>query len=135
MSEPLSISITLPYPPKELHPNSRCHWRARLGPKKSARSSAWALTLAAGGARAGIESGIIDAHWFHPQQRFSPHDDDNLTAWIKNSRDGIAAGLGIDDKRIKMGEHTQAKDPSRPRVEIVVTERLTEKLDRLKGKP
>lgn len=64
----------------------------------------------------------IDAEWFHPQKRFSPHDDDNLTSWLKPSRDGLAdAGVVADDQSFRMRHHRQHKDLANPRVVLTIT--------------
>lgn len=89
------IKLTLPWPPKELSPNARVHWRQRHKHAKSYRQSCFVLTKAAGQA---VEPGKL-YFWltFCPPSR-RHYDDDNLLARFKAGRDGVADGLGIDDK-------------------------------------
>src|SRR5688572_30571895 len=42
-----SIEITLPLPPKEMHPNARKHWRSKMKPKQRQRNDAYLAALAA----------------------------------------------------------------------------------------
>ncbi len=113
--------ITLPIPPKVLHPNARTrNHKYRAVMIKKARGEAMALTIASGIRVTGPAT--LHASWYFNQRRFSRHDDDNLTAWLKASRDGIADALGIDDKLLSMGTHTQDKDATNPRVEITIKE-------------
>lgn len=112
--------MIIPIPPKVLHPNARTrNFRYRAAMAKKARGDAMAVALAAGLRIAGPV--VMHATWYHRQRCFRRHDDDNLTAWLKASRDGIAEACGIDDQLISMGSHTQDKDTRNPRVEIRFT--------------
>lgn len=92
--------IILPWPPKELSPNARCHWAAKAKHVKAARQAAgWAAKA----------SGIkIEGNGFiNLQITFNPpskrrHDIDNCVARLKGSLDGIADGLGVDDSRFRL---------------------------------
>ena len=98
--------LVLPWPPKELSPNARGHWAAKAKIAKSYRTDCAILTR-----QAGLKidwSGPIHA-WidFYPPDR-RHRDDDNCVAAFKSGRDGIAAALGIDDKRMRI--HPWLKD-------------------------
>ena len=117
-----SVTITLPYPPKVLHPNGRTKRpKYRRAAKRKWQSDCMAVAFAAGLPR--MEACRLDARWFHPQRRFSPMDDDNLTAWLKYGRDAIAEVMRMNDKAMTMGGHGQDKDLANPRVELTITER------------
>lgn len=90
------ISVTLPWPPKELSPNFRTRstrWIARVRKEYRAAcaEAAW---------RHGVQPGRslrLDRVIFHPPSARS-RDDDNTKARFKAGRDGLADAMGIDDK-------------------------------------
>jgi crossover junction endodeoxyribonuclease RusA len=84
-------SITLPWPAKELSPNhrSRSHW-PRTRAIKTARHTAWALTLEARAA-----GRLISFTFYPPDNR--QRDRDNLIASMKAYQDGIADALKAND--------------------------------------
>ena len=92
--------VTLPWPPSELSPNSRKHWRTKA---KVAREYRRACYYAA--KEAGLDlMELPDAGRIHLWLDFYPpnrirRDDDNLLAAFKAGRDGLADALGIDDRR------------------------------------
>lgn len=89
------IHMTLPWPPKELSPNARVHWRQKHKHAKAYRRTCGLIALALDAPRLSGKKYF----WvtFCPPDRRS-YDDDNLVARFKAGRDGIADGLGIDDK-------------------------------------
>ncbi|SFU97901.1 hypothetical protein [Pseudomonas sp. OV546] len=89
------IDMTLPWPPKELSPNARVHWRQKHKYAKAYRRTCGLIALALVAPRLTGKKYF----WvtFCPPNRRS-YDDDNLLARFKAGRDGIADGLGIDDK-------------------------------------
>ena len=91
--------ITLSWPQKELNPNARCHWAIKAKAAKAYRKEAgWAAKLSGDSVEG---EGVIDLHiTFYPPDRRS-RDDDNLMAAFKSARDGIADGLGVNDKRFR----------------------------------
>ncbi|SDU74742.1 RusA family crossover junction endodeoxyribonuclease [Pseudomonas mediterranea] len=99
------IDMTLPWPPKELSPNARVHWRQKHKHAKAYRRTCGLIALALDAPR------LIGKKYFWvtfcPPNRRS-YDDDNLVARFKAGRDGIADGLGIDDRNfvttINIGE-------------------------------
>lgn len=89
------IELELPWPPKELSPNARVHWKQRHRHSKAYREACAFIALAEKGK---LPAGRLD-FWviFCPPSR-RHHDDDNLLARFKAGRDGIADGLGINDR-------------------------------------
>lgn len=96
--------IKLPWPHKELSPNSRAHWGAR------ARRTASARRFAAYACKAHHRfDNIKDADctgykltfgFFPPDRR--RRDLDNIQASMKASIDGIADALGVDDSAFEI---------------------------------
>lgn len=96
----MAITIKLPWPPKECHPNARVHWSIKARKAKNARIvAAWTAK------EAGIRPNDPDI----PQALrvtavFSPPDNrrrdvDGMLSSIKNYLDGIADVIGIDDSK------------------------------------
>lgn len=97
--------LTLPWPPKDLSPNARAHWRKKAKAAKSYRTTCRIMTKQA---RIVAPEGKVHlVLTFCPPDR-RRRDDDNCLASMKSGRDGIADALGIDDSRfettIRMGE-------------------------------
>lgn len=100
-----SVALALPWPPKELSPNARAHWRKKAKAAKSYRTTCHIMTKQA---RIVAPEGKVHlVLTFCPPDR-RRRDDDNCLASMKSGRDGIADALGIDDSRfettIRMGE-------------------------------
>ena len=92
--------VTLPWPPKELSPNARVHWRVLAKAKKAYRE-ACAWTAREQGARR-IEPGKLNLSLvFYPPSRRA-YDLDNALARMKSGLDGLADVLGVDDKHWKL---------------------------------
>jgi hypothetical protein len=113
------MKVTLAWPDRALHPNSRVHWRTRAKATKVAREAARVLALAAGAKAAVLPDGRLHL-WidFYPPDR-RRRDDDGLLASMKAARDGIADALGIDDRRFV--SHPMLRDEVRRGGEVVVT--------------
>ncbi len=88
--------IELPWPPKELNPNSRCHWRKSAPIRAKYRADCYLLTKASG---VKVPDGrvALSIEFVPPDRRH--RDDDNCLSSFKAGRDGVADALGIDDKR------------------------------------
>lgn len=90
--------LFLPWPPRELSPNTRQHW-ARLAKAKAhyrATCRVVAMDMAAGRK---VASGSLAARiQFCPPNR-RRFDRDNLLARMKSGLDGVCDALGIDDSR------------------------------------
>ena len=92
------MTVTLPWPPKELSPNARVHWSKKSKSAKAYRLACYVLALEAGLRSVDWEGKVhIWLDFYPPDKR--QRDDDNLVASFKSGRDGLADALGIDDKR------------------------------------
>lgn len=100
MSENLTLlQFSLPWPPRILSPNSRAHWAPKSRAAKSYRRTCHVLTLAALAGRVLPDAGRIDMKLvFVPPDRRS-RDRDNLLSNVKHGLDGIAAAMGVNDRR------------------------------------
>lgn len=90
--------IELPWPPKELSPNARVHFRTKAAAAKAYREQSYWITKAADPAPFSATGGIGLRFDFHPPDR-RRRDLDNMLASIKAGVDGIADALGVDDQR------------------------------------
>lgn len=80
------IEIVLPLPPKEMHPNARVHWKAKLRPKKKQREAAFWAGLAATNDRYPLlRYADVKSIWFLARR----NDPDSLIAWLKATFDGL----------------------------------------------
>ena len=116
------ITVVCPLPPRQLSPNSRCHWRTRHKHSKKYREACRVacFTELVSRRRGDVawSHARLQATFFYKDKR--RRDRDNMAAMLKYAYDGIAAALGVDDYgfRPQMPEVTVDKDD--PRVEIVV---------------
>jgi crossover junction endodeoxyribonuclease RusA len=123
----MKLDVTLPHPPKALHPNARSHWAAKATATKKARRNGALATLEALDAAhdAGFRKcvfatdGTLSATFYFPAIR--KRDDDSLVAWLKAYRDGVADALGIDDNRLRVGAVTAQVTKGRREVVLTVT--------------
>jgi crossover junction endodeoxyribonuclease RusA len=92
-------AVILPWPPKELNPNSRNHWAKTAKFKKSYRQICWALALEAKirVSTTGEDPILLGITFFPPDRR--GRDTDNMFAAMKAGLDGIADALQVNDKR------------------------------------
>lgn len=112
--------VTLPWPPKELSPNSRCHWRAAHAKAKVYKQACFVLTLSE---RIKIDwSGPIHVWitFYPPDRRY--RDDDNMIAAFKHGRDGVAQALGVDDSRFRI--HPEVSEQLGGMVELRFTREI-----------
>ena len=90
--------VVLPWPPKELSPNSTLHWSKKSKKKKEYRTACWALTLEAKlKAPKGEEKIDIEITFCPPDKRH--RDADNMVAAIKSGLDGVADALKVNDRQ------------------------------------
>ena len=97
------IEVMLPWPPRQLSPNARTHWRAKSPIAKRYKDACWALTLEAGMVAPAVPANAPRRCYslfldFYPPDRRA-RDDDNIIASFKAGRDGFAQAIGVDDKR------------------------------------
>ena len=89
--------ITLPWPPTGLSPNARLHWSTKSKLTKEYRRVCWAATKESG-VKVDWEGKIhVWVDYFEPNHR--RRDFDNIIASSKAAFDGLADGLGVNDKR------------------------------------
>jgi len=119
---PVGQRVVLPYPPVELSPNYRGHWRQIAAVKRAYRHTCWVLTLAAK-VRVPLARIGSDNHEkirvrldFFPPDR-ARRDDDNAPSSFKAGRDGFADALRCDDARFE----TTTVMRTEPRSCVVVT--------------
>ena len=90
--------ITLPWPPKELSPNARCHWRKSAPIRAKYRQDCYLMAKASGLQAPDGDGQILwVVEFIRPDRRH--YDDDNLLGRIKALRDGVADALGVNDRR------------------------------------
>lgn len=94
----MTDTIILPWPPKELSPNARIHFRAKAAAVKAYREQAYWIARAAEVPPVGTDGGIALRFDFHPPDK-RRRDLDNMLASIKSGVDGIADALCVDDQR------------------------------------
>jgi len=114
----MKCEITLGWPPKELSPNARTHWRKKAPITKAYKEACWALTKEAGIVAPETEGRLHLWITFYPPDR-RHRDDDNMIASFKAGRDGLALALGIDDKRFIC--HPFVSDQTGGMVKVVIT--------------
>lgn len=105
--------ITLPWPPKELSPNARCHWAVKARAFKTYRLDCWAAFAGFRKLLAGRSSFAVT---FHPPSK-RRHDIDNCFASIKAAIDALAQITGIDDSEFQF---TIAKGEPRKGGQVVI---------------
>lgn len=95
-----SITVALPWPPKELSPNARrrIHWR-KAGPiaRRYRESCAWLIKAAR------ARGTLLSVTFCPPDCR--RRDDDGMIGAFKAGRDGIADALGCDDHVFRPSYH------------------------------
>lgn len=97
------MHVTLPFPPKELNPNSRLHFMQVARFKKQYRTQCWALAKEAGfnsTSLAGCEKAEVHLMFYPPDRRH--RDMDNMFASMKAGLDGLADALHFNDKGFKV---------------------------------
>jgi hypothetical protein len=114
------LTVSLPWPHRDLSPNSRKHWRNRASKAKVHRTQAFALTAFAS-----------KGHWTcDPSKRLSigmqfippanrHYDLDNLIARMKSSLDGVADALSVNDRNF--GYSSITLEPAQKPGRVVVT--------------
>ena len=91
------VSITLPWPDRALHSNSRAHWAVKARATKEARYGAFALARAA--AVGCWPDAEILIEYYPPTRRGDPQ---NVPTALKAYIDGIADAMGCDDRGFRV---------------------------------
>jgi len=110
----MTTCIKLPWPPRELSPNSRAHWSKKA---RCARDYKFACFALAKQARLSAPpSDTIDVFLeFSPPDR-RRRDHDNMIALAKYALDGVAAAVGVDDRRFVL--RSSVADDARGEIRI-----------------
>lgn len=113
------MTITLPLPPRELHPNSRPHWRTKAKHTKAYRHASWAACPFDRHAR-WKEATVQATFYFKDARR---RDRDGMLSSLKAAFDGLAdAGLIADDSGLTHLPVIVKVDKLNPRVELHIVE-------------
>ena len=92
-----ALTITLPWPAKDLHSNARVHWAVKARATAKARGEA---RIIAKGAGVGTwPNATILIEYYPPSRRGDPQ---NVPASLKPIIDGIADAMGCDDRGFKV---------------------------------
>ena len=114
------ITIELPWPSRDLHPNTRNHWSKRAKATKMARSDAAYMALSRGVRTHdffGVESLDVTLVFIPPDNR--ARDTDGMISSVKGYCDGIADVVGVDDSKWVLGiRREKPRKPGFVRVEI-----------------
>ena len=115
------ITVTLPWPSRDLSPNGRPGMWAHIKAKKTAKNYAWGMTKSIIGPLAVNPRSWVGSIAVHID--FIPHvdrdrDEDNFVASMKSYLDGIASALGVDDSRFRI---TYAFQPKQAEAKVLVT--------------
>jgi crossover junction endodeoxyribonuclease RusA len=86
----------LPWPHKDLSPNSRCHWSRKSRVTKAYRSTCHILCRASG-IKAPAGRLLVSLEFIPPDRR--NRDLDNLLTSCKALLDGVADALGVNDRQ------------------------------------
>lgn len=110
--------LVLPWPSRDLHPNSRVHWSKRAKAAKQARFDAAYYATGHGLGRIKWPEGPLHV-WIdgYPTDR-RRRDADGLLSSMKPWLDGIADAMGVDDRRFV--PHPWVKDEVRKGGEVRV---------------
>jgi len=108
-----SLRIQTGWPSSNLSPNGRPNRWQKAKSLRQAKNEGFIATLSAKpvGFQFGPGPLKVTIHAQPPIKR--ERDDDNIVASAKPFRDGIAAALGIDDKRFE-NQPVQWQEPKRP---------------------
>lgn len=101
-------TVTLPWPDKKLHPNSRTDRRHTTGIRKRYKQACWALCKAA---KPDYTLTHLDITFHPPDGR--RRDLDGMLGAIKYGLDGVALALGVDDYPWELTIRRGEKDPAK----------------------
>ena len=119
------MKFILPFPPHILSPNSNAGWQERLKHKKAMRQAGIDSTK---GFNKNLGNGRIAMKVvFYP--RSMRMDMDNMLSASKALIDGLATGLGVNDKQFRpILLDCQCADKVTPRVEITLYQKRLKKV-------
>lgn len=97
----MTISVMLPWPPRELSPNYRAsHWSAAAKAKKRYRAACFIQAKQQGATAMRTEPLNVSLIFHPPDKRH--RDWDNMLASIKAGLDGLADAIKVDDKHWRL---------------------------------
>lgn len=96
MDTVVSNEVVLPWPPRELSPNSRCHWRVKAKTGKDYKRTVFYLCKESGLAHSGDKSVHLSVNFYPPSRH--AFDQDNIIAMMKFASDGLAEYFGVNDR-------------------------------------
>ena len=102
-----SLTLTMPWPAKALHPNARPHWAYKARVVRDSREYAAWTARAAGYKPA--EGTISVRLTFRPPDK-RRRDVDGMLSACKAMLDGIADGIGVDDSVFRL-ERPEVGEP------------------------
>jgi len=111
--------VALPLPPKELSPNTRCHWgkKAKAIAEYRANAANYAASLVWRDEDANFQTAKEQTTFYFRDKR--RRDADNLLAMLKSAFDGIVdGGILADDSGLTHLPIIVLVDKENPRVEI-----------------
>jgi Holliday junction resolvase RusA-like endonuclease len=117
-----SLTITIPLPPSQLHPNSSCHYYTRTKKRREyrGRSNLCALSALRGQKPPMWKKATIKVMAYYMTNRY--RDDDNLLASLKSAFDGLQdAGIIANDHGLRHESPESFKDAKNPRIELIIT--------------
>lgn len=89
------LTLTLPWPPRELSPNVRQHWSKLAQAKRRYRAACYLAAKSQGARELDAEQLAVRMRFVPPDRR--ARDLDNLIASMKAGLDGLADAIGVDD--------------------------------------
>lgn len=112
------MTLTLPWPSKELSPNARLHWSAVARAKRLYREACRTTALAQGAHKLAAERLHVSFTFYPPSKRRI--DMDNCISRLKAGIDGLADALGVDDSRWVMSFELASEIGGMVRVRVEV---------------
>lgn len=114
------LTLTLPWPPKELNPNTRHgHWSQLAKAKRRFRAACAVLAQAHGAKAMAGHPGPLAVHLrFVPPDR-RRRDLDNCLASMKSGLDGLADVLGVDDSKWRVSFEMSSDVGGMVKVEVL----------------
>jgi crossover junction endodeoxyribonuclease RusA len=119
----MTLNLTLPYPPKELHPNFRALWQVKMGVRKEYRWGVAVLALRQLGNPAPRLAPPVTAYLTFAFGVKRDRDEDNLLAACKSLFDGLVDArvlAGDDSKALHHGPVTVVVEPGLKAPEVRV---------------
>ena len=111
------MRVILPWPTKDLSPNTRGHWAIKARAKKAYRAACTAQARSQGLWRMDAERLHLKITFVPPNRR--ARDLDNMLASLKSGLDGLCDVMGVDDSKWSI-EISKADDRIGGFVEIEV---------------